>query len=244
MGECFWVEKPGILLSPPSFASSGSKDDHSRRIETFNNITRALIIAAIVLAVLRVKNWWIWLLVGLAIIMFTYYNVSGSCNVEAISKGIDTVNEGYRSTEVSPRITEVSPRITEDTMSRKPSAVTAGYDDETVIMRKERGGTRITTKLDAPRPMANRAYGPPLSAPRIPDEDWAQYVTFADEEMSNNYVRDDPLDDYIPRIAEKEYKQPKDHLEMYRESMEEERAAMKASEDIHESSSGSIMYAS
>lgn len=219
--QCFWVERPGILLSPPSLSGKEDKDDHTRRIETFNNITRILIVVAIVLLILRVRWWWILLVVGLAVIMFTYYNVT--------SPSKDVEDEGY--TSVTER------------MNRKPSAVAQGYDDEDIISRKPREGTRITAKLTAPRRLINPAHGPILSAPRIPDEEWTKYVTFSDEEIPDmsNYVVSN-IGNYIP--VKETYKQPTDHLEMYRESMEEERAAMKTAEEIHDTTGATIMYAS
>jgi hypothetical protein len=66
MEERFWVERPADLVALPT--------PHRSEVAAYNDAAKLVIVAAIVLAALRYKAWAIVLAVGLALVMFVYYN--------------------------------------------------------------------------------------------------------------------------------------------------------------------------
>jgi hypothetical protein len=225
--EVFWVERPADLLELPT----PNRSD----VAVYNDATKLVIIAAIVLAVLKVRAWIVVLTVGLLVIVVAYYNKHpSSARRRAVEATVEECKEVLREYKISDK-ERVEPFVRMNGVLNAPRE-----------MRMPISGT--------PTPITNHTNTTPSSSigsndtnvsistaiDEFDEEGWRKTVTLVDDYMpNNNKKRTTTKRTNSVHNTRNEHFQ---HLEAYYESLEDDREQLQRELDVQDTFEDTFRY--
>ena len=226
--ELFWVERPSDLLRPPRPKRS--------KVAAYNDVTKLVIIAAIVLAILRVKGWALIIAIILLVIVFVFYNRYPCRNRNLVGERVPT-EATYD--ECKAVMTQVGRKSAVEEFTRP----------------------RLTPELDAPRGHLKEVSTEPIPE-KVPEDtfeysepveeankyDWESSVTFVTgpsvSEEKQTKFRYQGQDEFRPVRAKS--KTPvvtrPNHLLYYYETLEDDRDRVAYEQDTEMQSAQSSLF--
>lgn len=97
--EQFWIEDYRVLFQSPTIIPTSQMSE----IQRLNTLTRLIILIAIILAILRIGNWLLFLILGLVLVIILYYAQKPRENYRCPSRTHCPASQAQTQTQKRPK---------------------------------------------------------------------------------------------------------------------------------------------